>query len=700
MNSILNNPYRILGLPITASERDVAKRISDLEIYAEMGKTKHFDTDFPFLSPLQRTPETIREASNQIEQSENKLFYSLFWFWENNSTDELAFDLLKDVKIKKAIMIWKKVVKEEIITKNYSATKNAAVLCLGLAINNGELREKLLIESLHLFGKIFDDNLFDNYARTIVGSTHQINKEKIIRSFVDEVFEFTKPYFDKNNGIATLDFLEIFEYFPGETHEYVYGKFINEPIYNIETEIEKTSNSRENNPYEAFQYGKELYNNTHDDLEYLKSLLSESDLQYQIVADKLAEEIITCTIDYHNKIVEEDDEYNPEEGTLNLANLAFSIAVGERVIDRIAETIAAYEQWIPENTKKEVFLKIQSHFNYIGDKIKNLPDLKTISSDGIKRLPSTTQRFLDDCKDRLLEIKDIIGSQNEYYLDVSSAVANYALNMCIEYANQTHEYDKVLSVLKIIGTLDMVPELMERYNKNKKILESNNAQKLIEKLFENNTVQNIKSKPESTTSRNIYWIVIILVFVGIIVFFGTVEDNSATKKRTGTGRVAKMDSPAPVLTHYKGNSLKNGSSPYNSLFGKGVYNKSHNNWILFKNGQGADAIVCLVNCYSGRTIRNEYIRAGTTFKMTNIPNGTYYIKAFFGKDWNPNKTILNGKGRGAFDTDNSFMKCDNQDDLIQLEDNGYRYSTGTMTLYTVASGNVRQKPINQYDFFN
>jgi len=92
-------------LPVTASERDIAKRISDLEIYAEMGKSKYFDTDVSFLPSFQRTAETIREASNRIEQPDSRLLYAMFWFWRNNSTDELVFDLLKDSKYEKAIGI-------------------------------------------------------------------------------------------------------------------------------------------------------------------------------------------------------------------------------------------------------------------------------------------------------------------------------------------------------------------------------------------------------------------------------------------------------------------------------------------------------------------------------------------------------------------------------------------------------------------
>ncbi len=108
MNLINNNPYRILGLPITASERETAKQINTLATYAEMGKVKSFDTDFPFLPSAERTPHSIEEAKKQIEQAESKLLYSLFWFWKNNSVDELALEVLKEGNTDKAIGIWEK----------------------------------------------------------------------------------------------------------------------------------------------------------------------------------------------------------------------------------------------------------------------------------------------------------------------------------------------------------------------------------------------------------------------------------------------------------------------------------------------------------------------------------------------------------------------------------------------------------------
>ena len=108
MNLIYNNPYRILGLPITAKEKEIARQINSLATSAWMGKKISLDTDFSFLPLVNRSPEVIEEAKKQIEQDDGKFFNSLFWFWKNNSVDELAFEVLKEGNTDKAISIWEK----------------------------------------------------------------------------------------------------------------------------------------------------------------------------------------------------------------------------------------------------------------------------------------------------------------------------------------------------------------------------------------------------------------------------------------------------------------------------------------------------------------------------------------------------------------------------------------------------------------
>ena len=45
MDLIYQNPFRVLGIPVTATDREIVKQISDMAIYAEMGKPIEYDSD-------------------------------------------------------------------------------------------------------------------------------------------------------------------------------------------------------------------------------------------------------------------------------------------------------------------------------------------------------------------------------------------------------------------------------------------------------------------------------------------------------------------------------------------------------------------------------------------------------------------------------------------------------------------------------
>jgi hypothetical protein len=156
--------------------------------------------------------------------------------------------------------------------------------------------------------------------------------------------------------------------------------------------------------------------------------------------------------------------------------------------------------------------------------------------------------------------------------------------------------------------------------------------------------------------------------------------------------------PKPIeVSKYKGKQLANGASPFSACFGNGRF--GGNAWLVFKNSNTSDAIVCLVNVSSGKTVRNEYIRAGSRYKMESIPSGTYYLKVFYGNDWNP--TLKNVCGtKGSFETDVHFSKSEGRSDWIEVQNNYDSYSTGEITLYTVANGNMSQSPISEESFFN
>lgn len=223
--------------------------------------------------------------------------------------------------------------------------------------------------------------------------------------------------------------------------------------------------------------------------------------------------------------------------------------------------------------------------------------------------------------------------------------------------------------------------------------------------------------PSSSSSDNnsgCLWLIGIAVVIGIIVAISnsnksssSYNDNSTNNSYTYPSTINSNDnsynSPTttpveeyipPVESEYKGNQLKDGASPLDGCFGKGVY--SGNATLTIDNGGSSDAIVCLYSIENGRTIRNEYVRKNSSFTMSNIAQGTYKIRVFYGNDWNPNLTNSCGT-KGNFESDVHFSEFDGTE---YFEDSDRGYTTATITLYTVAGGNASSSSIDQSTFFN
>jgi len=135
-----------------------------------------------------------------------------------------------------------------------------------------------------------------------------------------------------------------------------------------------------------------------------------------------------------------------------------------------------------------------------------------------------------------------------------------------------------------------------------------------------------------------------------------------------------------------------GFSPYDEYFGRGIYDKSVGNEFVIKNSNSTDAVVLLVNAYTKRKTRNEYIRKGATFKMTSVPNGTYYLEWTSGEAWNPNLYL--GKVRGGFQENSSYAKTGDRNDWMQVSG----WDQWTVTLYTTIDGDVNLEDINANEF--
>jgi hypothetical protein len=173
----------------------------------------------------------------------------------------------------------------------------------------------------------------------------------------------------------------------------------------------------------------------------------------------------------------------------------------------------------------------------------------------------------------------------------------------------------------------------------------------------------------------------------------TDEDIDAYNKQKSK-KPSSFDFEAGLPDKIKYPQPENGFSPYNAYFGQGIYNNSTQNSFIIKNDNSTDAVVLLVDAYSNRKIRNEYIRKGNTFTMTGVPNGTYYLRWISGNDWSPNLQV--GNLRGGFQSRQSFSETESSKDWMR-SDGGSQW---TVTLYSVVGGTVGVDNLNENEFAN
>ena len=279
-------------------------------------------------------------------------------------------------------------------------------------------------------------------------------------------------------------------------------------------------------------------NDTKADLTQLKQFVSTSDLQYQMIADKLGLEILQCGIDYYN----DSDAADAARKAMVLQKYAQSVVVGKMAKDRCKENVDILNRIIAELPPSEVFAEDRAIKEELR-KFTRLPDRISYSMD-----------LLNNTKPHLQGIKSKLGSSNGYYLKISTQVVGNALHNVIEEVNAlqndpTFQMNMILdkaaalsslrSVLrsawqatKLMDTFDMESDFKNnRYNENRRTLSSMCSQVGVSTYTSSySSSSSYSSRPSSrpaaayssTSSSNssddTNWGCIIAIIIAIIIF--------------------------------------------------------------------------------------------------------------------------------------------------------------------------------------
>ena len=474
MELIVANPFRILGITSNTTEKELQKQISIIKRYSEVGKSVSFDYDFNFLGELSRDQEHINRAAGQIEQSENKIFHALFWFINLNSIDEIAFNYLKDDNRNKAIEIWKQVISSgHINDSNFHAFSNLSTISLEMSSSNGTIDLEKLRNAIEMKISIIKSDSFPEFVKNVSGNGVLISSEKYVTKFMSEVANMLYTSV-KDRRITIPDIMKLISGFPPEVKKIITEKFTLVSSNFIESKIEKSSTELKKDSSKGYLIGCGLYEECRIELEKLKLSLGESNLQYQSIANKLANQLIECAIAFFNNGRDQKD-IDPADEALTLTNYASNIAISGPVIHRIRESYEFLQKWKKEAPEREIFNKIGEESVFILKQIErtNYPSILIV------------EQFIYSCKPKLDLIRAKIGKSNDVYLNLSSTVANKALGMLIEVFNAEQSkalaslvfptqfkntVDKIINLFDAINSFDLVSPVRDYLNTNMKII--------------------------------------------------------------------------------------------------------------------------------------------------------------------------------------------------------------------------------------
>jgi len=174
MELIQNNPYRIAGILSNATEKELKRNKSRFLKFAEVGKEIESEYDFnSCLQLINRNKENLTQAFSHIQQNQDKVKFSLFWFLNANAFDNTAIEYLKSGDEEKAIEIWEKVThNKEVNSKNFSAFNNLGTYKL-LSQTQEEIKEGIEAKI-----KLIESEYFESFVHSVADETYKIENEK------------------------------------------------------------------------------------------------------------------------------------------------------------------------------------------------------------------------------------------------------------------------------------------------------------------------------------------------------------------------------------------------------------------------------------------------------------------------------------------------------------------------------------------
>lgn len=486
---IANNPFRILGVYSNASIRDIQANKTKINAFLSVDDNPVFPTDKIMIDTAQsasldldedsqssyvtRSEDLVNGALAAINMPADKIKYALFWFANASTLDDLALNQISDgIDTSEAQSIWDK-------KEDYSSLLNSGLMYL--CVGDEESAVMKYTKMIH------NETYRQEFIKATVGENYPTNEDELAHLFIDVLLE----QFPTSDWIGIFNFAGV----SAEDDNYIASKLTSTPIKVIESAIAEAKEVNSENAALNYAASKKLRDNTKSALKKLGELMDNDTPQYQMVVDKLANQILQSAINYFNNSDDDDAPFKAME----LQKYAQSIAVGKMAKDRCAQNVSILQGIIDKlppaeirDAVKNISSTLRRYSQMAKDNLKpksssdsrySSPILSMFESTPITKVVPMIESLVKD----LVLIKEKLGVTSIEYKEAATNVAAVALGITIENVNNSQKTNGFTSAslnirealgdaVKAVKYIELMePEqrfLNERLAPNKKTLDS------------------------------------------------------------------------------------------------------------------------------------------------------------------------------------------------------------------------------------
>jgi len=387
-----HNAFRITGLAVDATAREIIRHADKLKMLVELGQSPHTKSSSHPLDPAP-TIDEIREAIQKIKDPEKRLIDEFFWFWPEEfgkSDTDPALQALAKGDTKTANEIWRKRISEE--SYGIVAKHNLAVNYFLIALDLGHLtsensisdekREKISQiwkSSVRKWGRIQDD---EKLWEKLTDRIRQLNEPSLPTGFARRMRSSLPHALNKINADLIFCYAEsgkveiakdyvayIRETNPDQSGFKNAAETVLQPAKNLlKEQIRQAAARGEASPREAANVARELLKQSRQALDLFDIFLGDNSDERNELYDEVAVICNRLPIAYHKAT-------GDDKTCIEILRLVLPFVSSNELRKQIEENISVLNKNLDVEKENKIFGNLKP--------INAAPELRTINGIGL-----------------------------------------------------------------------------------------------------------------------------------------------------------------------------------------------------------------------------------------------------------------------------------------------------------------------------